>query len=90
MAEAVRLGGNIELYGVETIDHATMIVLKKIIGNYARKFSERGLEKLAISFAHPEVNIEAVAQGNTVSAQATHSNIFFGVDAALKEIDRQL
>lgn len=90
MDEGVRLGGNIELYGVDAIDHATMIVLKKIIGTYARKFSEKGLEKLAISFAHPEIRIEAVAQGNTVNAQATHSNVFFGVDFALKEIEKQL
>lgn len=90
MDDAVRLGGNIELYGVESIDHATMIVLKKIIGTYARKFSEKGLEKLAISFAHPDIKVEATAQGNTVSSAATHSNIFFGVDLALKEIDKQL
>jgi hypothetical protein len=90
MDESVRLGGNIELYGVESIDHATMIVLKKIIGTYARKFSERGLQKLAISFAHPEVKVEAIAQGNTVASSITHSNVFFGVDLALKEIEKQL
>ncbi|MEM3154112.1 MAG: hypothetical protein QW165_00910 [Candidatus Woesearchaeota archaeon] len=89
MDDAVRLGGNIELYGVEGIDHATMIVLKKIIGTYARKFSDKGLEKLSISFAHPDIRIEAVAQGSTFTSSATHSNVFFGVDAALKEIERQ-
>lgn len=90
MDSAVRLGGNIELFGVENLDHATMIVLKKIIGTYARKFSEKGLDRLSVAFAEGEIKIEAVSQGNTVASIASHSNIFFGVDAALKEIEKQL
>jgi len=90
MDGAVRLGGNIELFGVENIDHATMIVLKKIIGTYARKFSEKGLERLSLSFNLPEIKIEAVAQGNTVSSSSAHSNVFFGVDFALKDIEKQI
>jgi len=90
MDSAVRLGGNIELFGVENLDHATMSVLKKIIGMYARKFSEKGLDRLFVSFAQGEIKIEAVSQGNTVLSSASHSNVFFGVDAALKEIEKQI
>jgi len=86
----VKLGGNIELFGVENFDGATMVVLKKIIGTYARKFSEKGLEKLAVSFSGNEIRIEAVAQGNTVSASSAQENMFFSVDQALKDIDVQL
>ncbi len=89
MDSAVRLGGNIELFGVENLDHATMIVLKKIIGMYARKFSEKGLDRLSVSFG-PEIKIEAVSQGNTILSSASHSNVFFGVDAALKGIEKQI
>ena len=90
MDSAVRLGGNIELFGVENLDHATMIVLKKIIGTYARKFSEKGLDRLSVSFSVPEIKIEAVSQGNTFLSSASHSNVFFGVDAALKGIEKQI
>lgn len=90
MEGPVRLGGNIELFGIENFDGATVIVLKKIIGNYARKFSEKGLDRLSISFAENGVSVEAVRQGNTVSAQSQLSNMFFSVDSALKDIDRQL
>lgn len=90
MDGAVRLGGNIELFGVENLDYATMIVLKKIIGTYARKFSEKGLDRLSVSFANKEIKVEAVSQGNTHSAAASHSNLFFGIDLALKDIERQL
>jgi len=90
MDGAVRLGGNIELYGVEKLDGATMIVLKKIIGTYARKFSEKGLDKLAVSFEGNAIKVEAVSQGNTLAANASHDNMFFGLDNALKDIERQL
>ena len=40
MDDNVQLGGNIELSGFRDIDGASMVVLKKIIGNYARRLSE--------------------------------------------------
>ena len=90
MDEPVRLGGNIELFGIDSIDGASMIVLKKIIGTYARKFSEKGLDRLSVYFGDKEVKVEAVSQGNTVSSSAAHSNVFFGVDLALKDVEKQL
>ncbi len=90
MDEPLRLGGNIELFGIESIDGASMIVLKKIIGTYARKFSEKGLDRLSVYFGDKEIKIEAVSQGNTVMSAAAHPNLFFGVDNALKDIEKQL
>lgn len=89
MDGSVRLGGNIELFGIENFDNAQMIVLKKIIGMYARKFSEKGLERLAVSFVDG-VSVEAVCNGSTHSSSADHDNVFFGVDSALKEIESKL
>ncbi len=86
----MRLGGNIELFGVGSIDGASMIVLKKIIGNYARKFSEKGLDRLSVFFGEGEIRVEAVSQGSTVASSASHSNLFFGIDNALKDIEKQL
>jgi len=90
MDGAVRLGGNIELYGVENLDGATMVVLKKIIGTYARKFSEKGLERLSVSFSGTDIKVEAVAQSNTLTSSASHENMFFSLDNALKDIGNQL
>ena len=46
----IQLGGNIELIGSAEIDRAQMVVVKKIVGNYARKFSEmvQNFEKLTL------------------------------------------
>ncbi len=90
MDGAVRLGGNIELFGVENLDGATMIVLKKIIGTYARKFSEKGLDRLSVAFVGKEIKVEAVSQGSLHAAQAAHDNLFFSLDQALKEIQQKL
>ena len=40
MDDTMQLGGNIELSGFSGVDGASMIVLKKIIGNYGKHFSE--------------------------------------------------
>ncbi len=85
----LRLGGNIELYNAQ-FDPATMVVLKKILGMYARKFSEQGCQKLAVSFGEKTVAVEAHRESGVLSSSAVHSNVFFSMDAALKEIERQL
>lgn len=89
MDGAVRLGGNIELFGIEGFDGAKMVVLKKIIGTYARKFSDKGAEKLSISFAGTDVTVEVVMNGSSFSSISNHPNVFFSVDAALKDVEKQ-
>jgi len=36
----IELGGNIKLKGFSEIDNASLIVIKKIVGNYAKKLAE--------------------------------------------------
>lgn len=90
MDGAVRLGGNIELYGIEDFDGATMVVLKKILGMHARKFSEKGLERLSVSFSDSGIQIEVAANGSIHTADASHNNMFFALDSALKDIQNKL
>lgn len=89
------LGGNIELSGFRTLDAGSMIVLKKIIGNYARKFADNhGSEKLMLQLA---TNADVFAltgsvrlQGKEVSAEHADKNVFFLVDVVLKKLEQQL
>lgn len=90
MDSTVRLGGNIELYGIENFDGATMVVLKKIIGMYARKFSDKGLERLAVSFAGKDIKIEVSVNGSVHSSESSHDNMFFALDFALKEVQGKI
>jgi hypothetical protein len=94
MEDIQQLGGNIELSGFRDIDGGSMIILKKIIGNYARKFSDRlgNMEKLALTVkkvgsSQFEINAKLIAGGNIHTAEVTDRNLFVIADSALKKIE---
>ncbi len=95
------LGGNIHLSGFSELDRGQMIVLKKIIGNYARKFSERSekFEQLSLSMKpiHQnsanrgyELHAKLMDNGKPYAGEATEQNVFVAVDSALKKIESDL
>jgi len=89
------LGGNIELAGFRVLDAGSMIVLKKIIGNYARKFADNHQnEKLALALAQ-DAGVYALTgsvllQGRELQAEHADKNVFFLVDTVLKKLEEQL
>lgn len=90
--KSLQLGGNIELSGFNGFEPAVMIVLKKIIGNYARRISEKcqNFEKLSITIKRDEKKYELHAKmienGKPYTASYTDKNLFVAVDASLKAI----
>jgi len=94
-SETQVLGGNIELAGFRELDGGSMIVLKKIIGNYARRFSDQhGSEKLVLELAQENdvfaVNGAVQRNGKEIKATDTNKNVFFVVDTVLKQLESQL
>ncbi len=89
------LGGNILLTGFSSCDGGTMIILKKIIGNYAKTIAESSVdfEKLHITLNQKDArfDVEAVVKygGQSLSSLSSEQNIFVGVDQALKNIVKQ-
>lgn len=101
MDDLMQLGGNIELSGFKDIDGASMVVLKKIIGNYGRRFSERSdnFESLKITMKQVhetekiekyEIHVQLIAGGKPVVSEIIERNLFIAVDNALKKIEIQL
>ena len=97
MDESVQLGGNIELSGFRDIDGASMVVLKKIIGNYGRRFSEIAtkFEKLHVTMkpVHEteksekyEIHAKLLNDGKPFVSEVVERNLFIAVDTALKKI----
>ncbi|MBI4440441.1 hypothetical protein HY638_05700 [Candidatus Woesearchaeota archaeon] len=92
--DSQELGGNIVLTGFSSCDLGTMHILKKIVGNYAKDFSERldDFEKLHLKMSRNEMQFDVEAtvtrSGNSTSFIASESNIFVGVDGALKKAVR--
>jgi len=78
-----------------------MIVLKKIVGNYARKFSERlsNFEQLSITMktVHDteknrqfEINGKVMENGKPITAEIVDRNLFVAVDGVLKKIENSI
>ncbi len=99
--ESMQLGGNIELIGFGEIDRAQLVVVKKIVGTYAKKFSEflKDFEKLSLSMkaihdvekaGSYELNAKLIAGGRPTFASITDRNLFFAIDKVLKKIEEML
>lgn len=99
--DTVELGGNIEISGFKDVDYASMIVVKKIIGNYVKRFSEQfnGFEhfKMTMKKVHEtpgsekyELKAEAVVDNKPTNAEITERNLFVAVDSVLKKIEASL
>ena len=101
MDDEMQLGGNIQLSGFKDIDGASMIVLKKIIGNYGRKFSDVSdkFESLKITMkpVHEteksekyEIHAQLMNDGKSVVSEVVERNLFVAVDSALKKIESEI
>ena len=99
--ETARLGGNIQLTGFRDIDSPSMTVLKKIIGNYARRIAEltKKLETLHITLkpVHEreksekyEVHAKIIDDGKVYASEITDRNLFVAVDSVLKKIVNEM
>ena len=86
----MKLGGNIVLDGCDNLEPATLIVLKKMVGNYARKISEKNaFDELKINLQNTGDNYKLEATLTMAGSQdvknSEDSNLFFALDNALKE-----
>ena len=95
------LGGNIVLSGFREIDGGSMIILKKMIGNYARKFADKtpGFERLHVHLKQIhaggspgkfEINAKVNHAGRTSTSEEINHNIFVAVDNCLKSMESSL
>jgi len=95
------LGGNIQISGFKELEPAQMIVLKKIVGTYARKFSNKcnkfELLKLSMKKVHSrehsekyELHVMVVDDGKQYTSTVTERNLFFALDAALKKVENEI
>ena len=50
--DTMQLGGNIELNGFNELERSKLVVVKKIVGNYAKEFSDKTrFDKLSLTLA---------------------------------------
>lgn len=95
MEDIIQLGGNIELIGFKELDMAKMVVLKKMVGNYAKTMSEKNtsFSKLKLTGKKEGDNLKISAEmtaDKAYSGEETGTNLFVVLDSALKKIINQL
>jgi hypothetical protein len=101
MDDLLQLGGNIELSGFRDFDGGTMVILKKIVGNYARKFSTTcsSFEKLSLTLkkVHEteaskkfELHGLVIDKGKAYTSEVTDYNLFVVLDMVLKKIEAEM
>ncbi len=91
----IELGGNIRLEGFRELDQPTLIIVKKIVGNYAKKIVEetKPFDRLHLSLKlnkDPKnkygLNAKLSTNKNTINSDVAESNLFFALDRALNKI----
>ncbi len=93
----IELGGNIILEGFKERDYAELIVIKKIVGRYARQISdqERDFKSLKITLRHAptpggegayEIRASCATAEKKSEGEAREKNLFIALDAALKKV----
>lgn len=92
----LELGGNIRLSGFSEIEPAALIVVKKIVGNYTKKITERvqGFQDIQVNMKKVHENNHAIMAKVTAdkvyNAEVTDYNLFFALDKALSKIMREM
>ena len=95
--DALKLGGNIELSGFSGLNGGEMVVIKKIVGNYAKRMTEicEKFENLSLNMkpVHKtegskkfELHAKLLDNGNQITSEVTERNLFVGVDDVLKNV----
>ncbi len=86
----MELGGNIFLEGFESQDFTELIVVKKLVGQYARRLADAGggAEKIHVTLSESgktsTVSVEIQRDG-TFTSSVTMENLYMALDQALRE-----
>ena len=97
----IELGGNITLVGFKELGYAEFVIVKKVVGNYARKFSEKTpftnlrlslkpIHKTTDEVTKFELKANLEIDGTHYNAEMVEHNLFVGIDSILKKLEAQL
>ncbi|MEK6964020.1 MAG: hypothetical protein AABX70_06320 [Nanoarchaeota archaeon] len=93
----MELGGNITLVGFKELESSELIVIKKVVGSYARKMadSSTNFENLTVTLktVHRtpksekyEVHARYLDNGQLYTSEATERNLFMALDECLRRV----
>ncbi len=97
----IELGGNITLGGFKDLDRDALVVVKKMVGSYARKMTDHSskFENITVTLKdiHKtsktqsyEVHVKLIDAGKPINSEITDRNMYVALDSALKKVLAQL
>ena len=99
----IELGGNITLVGFKELEPAKLIVVKKMIGTYAKKIADQaGLKELKVELKTThnkskeadkqkyEIKANVHTEKKAYNAEITQFNLFYALDEVLGKIIAQI
>lgn len=100
--ENIELGGKIFLSGFKNLKRDELLIAKKLIGSYARKFGDglknyeslnlhlKPVHKTTPDSEKYELHIKLIHDGKTTNTEVVDHNVFVCIDSALKKIEEQV
>lgn len=96
----LELGGNIQLTGFRDLDPATLIIVKKIVGNFVKHVSNtynnfKGLN-VTLKIVHQREKSEKyeihahLKTDQTYTADVVERNLMVGLDSVLKKVEKEM
>jgi len=87
----IELGGNIKLDGFESIEPAQLIVVKKMVGNYAKEISEKiEFSEFLVSLKETTVSVKVTTKDKEISEEESGDNLFITLDKVLAKVKSTL
>jgi len=93
MDDLIQMNNNISLAGFKELEPAKMIVVKKVMGNYIRKFQEKTgrfeslhLHLKPVHASKYNLQAKAVVNGQSFNSEMTDFNLFLVLDKCLAKI----
>tara|TARA_Y100000310_G_C20391183_1_gene672852 strand:- start:170 stop:451 length:282 start_codon:yes stop_codon:yes gene_type:complete len=86
----IELGGNIKLKGFSEIDNPSLIIVKKIVGNYTKKLTEENRDfkelilELELAKENFKINAELHNESSSKKSNSDEQNLFFAISSALE------
>ncbi|MBS3135291.1 hypothetical protein J4406_02895 [Candidatus Woesearchaeota archaeon] len=94
--EVIELGSSIELVDFKDVEKDKLIVIKKIVGNFVKKFQDRnsGFERLSLHLKKIHNNEHEIIgklnmNGNIYHSEVIDYNLFYALNETLKKLENE-
>ena len=87
----IELGGNIKLDGFEGVEPAQLIVIKKVVGNFTKQYSEKvEVKELLVKLEGDKKYKVSVSLNGEVKEEDEGDNLFYVLNGLLVKVRDQL